>query len=187
MTPGGGAIMRPDQIASQSRQFWLDAARDEYASDDVAIDDDATISTATAPDGRLLGVWVQAWVRVAVDMPLDLPAKAAPEAPTSPAAPRNPPRPYQEGAGAKEAPRSASPRVVALRFCQYEESPFRCRVVGTPIDDPRLVAAIARGGYDVRQTVTGWQGVVDGRVHPFTHIIRFAGGAHALARLEDAP
>ena len=44
------------------------AAREQYGSDDIEVDDNATISEVSPPaDGSPDGLWVQAWVWLAPD------------------------------------------------------------------------------------------------------------------------
>lgn len=52
----------PAQTATPDQ---IQAARDLYASDEIQIDDDATVSPA--PHNPSFGYWVQAWVWVPAD------------------------------------------------------------------------------------------------------------------------
>jgi len=51
------AVLADAELRTWATQDEVERARNEYGSDDVAIDDDAE-SSITAP----AGVWVQAWV-----------------------------------------------------------------------------------------------------------------------------
>jgi hypothetical protein len=66
MTRGEKDKTMPDYTEEQLRVFYMVAARTALQTDDLEIDDDATISLVDEEEGTP-GAWVQAWVWVAKD------------------------------------------------------------------------------------------------------------------------